>query len=266
MQNTSKKLASFVIGLTCLILLGCRNPSQGMEAEPRVIEKAASVETIKEVRAPLNCPVMLTSSPYFSKRDNRQYLSFYLQDNPDFDDQRGDVCKGDIKNLWSDLTRSEADIEAGYPRLKSIGGFTNQLHNFPKTERELKTFIDQAARAVSLSAKLDKIDRSTLEGGMEHNAEIRRLIVKAMNEYWLSQHGVHIEKILSKYEVKLDRFGGEKYAYCYRPANLCRGYVSLNGLKPEDKSAADSEYELEYLWSVMGGFSFQSEGSDKIKD
>jgi len=234
------------------LLAGCSAPDARV-SEPVNVEAVAETQTVQNtaVKAPLNCPVMITVKSDYSKRDDREYLFFSISYNPDYDIDLGDACRGDVKNLWPDMLRFEAEIESHLPNVKGRFNSASILGNFSKTENELKRFIDQASKRQGLPQLLDNIDRSTLEGGLDYNRKILGLIREQEKNYWQTVHTPALRAIFSKYGTVNLRIGSEKQAYCYHPHDLCRGYLQVRETveRPESQIGNDSDYDLEYLWA-----------------
>ena len=218
-----------------------------------------------EVREPLNCPMMITAVSEFSKWEHETFLRLSLDVNANFDSQKIDVCDGDIKYLWPDISRFEAEIESHAPYVRGWFNTPVIMRNFPKTEHELKRFIDDTSKAEGLPDVLNKIERSNLEGGLEYNNQIVSLIRQQERAYWNNQHSSLLDVILSKYGASRFSVSSEKLAYCYHPHNYCRGY-SLYYQKspdhPQSHIGAVSDYDLEHLWSAFGLFSFELNAPD----
>lgn len=194
--------------------------------------------------------MIITQHP-FSARENTQYLTFSFQENPEFDPLGEDDCEGDLKNLWPDLTRFDAEIEAYMPNIRGISGTERVLKNFPQTERALKLFIDDAATDAKLHDTIGALDRTTLEGGMQINRTILTLITENQKAYFAQEHTPIIESVLSKYDLKMRPYATEKLKYCYHPRKKCRGPgYSRNALK-------NAELKLERLGAGISWYQFE---------
>ncbi len=261
-----RDFVKFAIMASGLFIAGC-SASDAESAKPQSAEAVAKTNAVQDaavqaepVRAPLNCPIMIAAYSHSYDKASADilnlsyepYLSFKFQENPNFNAKKGDECNGDLKNLWPDLTRFDDEIETFMPNIK--GGFNSEiiLHNFPKTEHQLKNFIDQASKRQGLPQILDNIDRSTLEGGLDYNRKILNLIREQEKNYWQTVQTPVLSAILSKYGKIQFRPSSEKHAYCYHPHDLCRGYLRVRGTveRPESQIGNDSEYDLEYLWAA----------------
>ena len=257
-QNLMKSM----LALCACLLAGCSAPDVEV-LEPVNVEAVAETQTqtVEDiaVKAPLNCPAMITAKSDYSKRDDQKYLFFSISHNPDFDIDLGDACRGDVKNLWHDFLRFEAEIESHLPNVKGWFNATIIFKNFPKTESELKHFIDQASKNQGLPHQLDNIDRSTLEGGLEYQNKILGLIIEQERIYWQAVHTPVMDTTLSKYGTVHLKVGSEKHAYCYHPHETCRGYYRYDDRKeerPESHIGVKSEFDLEYLWAGIGSYGF----------
>ena len=257
----------FIFSLSYLGVIGCENPSQMLDAEQDIKtemsqdisvsspEDAATsvlhVKSTTDMSVPLNCPVMIAAHSNFRMRETKQYLSFSLQANPDFNPQTQDVCQGDIKNLWPDLKRFGAQIEAHMPYIDGIQGVDRALKSFPTTEHALKIFIDDAANDAGLHDTLDVFDRSTLEGGMKVDHTIIRFILKNQEAYFAREHTPIIDSVLSNYDLKMQPYQTEKLGYCYHPYEICRSY------NHDAKKAEDTHLKLERLTSGFSWYQFE---------
>lgn len=244
--------------LSSLTALGCRKPSTEVdslkeEAVPKIWDFGPSQvnKIVETAKAPLNCPIMLVAHSNFSARENLRYLSFSLQENPNFDFAAVDVCEGDIKNLWPDLLRFDAQIEAHVPNIYGIHDVDRSLKYFPNTEREFKRFIDDAASDAGLHEALDVMDRASLEGGMDIDHTILRLIRKNEQVYFAREHTPIIEATLSKYDLKMKPYETEKMGYCYHPYDMCR---APNNDEPK---AGQADYKLERLSPGFSWYQFE---------
>jgi len=241
------------------LLAGCSSPVDE-SSKTENVEAVAEIQSVQKaaVQAPLNCPAMIAAKSDYSKRDAQKYLFLLLVANPDFDIQREDVCQGDVKKLWPDILRFEAEIESHLPYVKGRFNSANLLHYFPKTEHEIKSFINQASNNQGLPHLLDNIDRSTLEGGLDYNRKILGVIIEQERAYWQTVQATAIDTVLSKYGTVHMRVGSEKHAYCYHPHELCRGYLRVRETveRPESQIGTDSEFDLEYLWAGIGSYHF----------
>jgi len=238
-----------LVALFGLVVLGCApakdKPPKGIEPSSDSLDTAANQTQIR------NCPVMLT--PMVSlPRDNdaRSWLSFSLKGNPDFNPDKDDACKGDMKNLWADLRQFERELETHAPFVRSIAHIASYVNHFPVTETELKDQINQAAIDEELHEALLKHDRTTLEGGIRIQNEIARFVRQSAENYWMTEHAPIIETILSDHRLKLANFSMEKISYCYPRFDRC-GYV-----RPGQETPPNPAYEFEYR-GAFGGFGFQ---------
>ena len=251
----------------CLFVWGCENPTTELEAVPETrIETKPNIsppvseflktfgqaeQSLDGVGDPLNCPVMLVAHSNFRTRDSKQYLSFTIQENPDYDLQSGDACQGDIKNLWSDLNRFDAQIEAQMLNINGIHDVDRALKYFPVTERAFKLFIDDAAHEAELHDRLEAIDRSTLEGGMEVDHTIIWFIIKNEQDYFAREHTPIIEATLSKYSLKMRPYETEKMGYCYYPYDICRAP------NYDEPKAGQTDFKLERLSPGFSWYQFE---------
>jgi len=244
--------------LSSLTTLGCCEPSAEVDSlKEEVVSKVWDLgpsqanRIVETVKAPFNCPMMLVAHSNFSARENLRYLSFSLQENPNFDSATRDACEGDIKNLWPDLIRFDAQIEAHMPNIYGIQDVDRSLKYFQKTEREFKRFIDDAANDAGLHETLDALDRSTLEGGMEIDQTILRLIRKNEQVYFAREHTPIIESTLSKHGLKMRPYETEKMGYCYYPYNICRAP------NYDEPKAGQTDYKLERLSPGFSWYQFE---------
>ena len=258
----------FVFACFSAILLGCSEPQAEFPLAERELQSVDSqspdVElkslSKKALRPPMNCPIVITAVSDFSEQRGRPYLHLSLDKNANFDNQKIDSCNGDIKNLWPDLSRFEAEIESHAPYVEGWFNTSVIMRHFPKTERELKRFIDDASKAKSLPEKLNNIDRSNLEGGLAYHNQIRSLIRQHELVYWDRFHAPILRAKLSKFGRSRFHVGNEKLAYCYHPHTYCRGYGRLDGknlVAPQSYIGVESEFDLEYLWSAIGSYGFE---------
>ncbi len=242
---------SFIV--LVLALAGCNNaPLPDVENHTRKHVPETEAQMTPDIEAlppPLNCPIMLAASSGISRHNGKHQLNFFLVENSSFQSELGDVCEGDLKKLWPDLKRFDGVLKTHSQSAQHIVGISNNLRFFPETERALKVFIDQAATEVFLHDKLDKIDRSTLEGGMKVDHEILGLMRVKEWDYFKLEHAPVIEAVLSKYDLKMGRYGTEKLTYCYRPYDICRGYVPYRHEK--------NEFKLERVGAPFDWYSFQ---------
>lgn len=196
---------------------------------------------------PLNCPQMLSAQSFHDRWRERQVLRFWIGENPGFDPNKEDVCEGDLKNLWSDLGRFNDAIETHMPHIK---GVSYSLRDFPETDRALRIFIDEAATASSLHEKLDVMDRSTLEGGMDIDHTILRHIFEQQDAYFEREHMPIIRAAMSQPDLVFEYYDSEKLSYCYHPYKICRG------LDYKFYKSDDGTLQLERLGAPRDSISF----------
>ncbi|WP_189586950.1 hypothetical protein [Litorimonas cladophorae] len=196
---------------------------------------------------PLNCPQMLSAQSFHDRWRERQVLRFWIGENTGFDPNKEDVCEGDLKNIWSDLGRFNDAIETHMPHIK---GVSYSLRDFPETDRALRIFIDEAATASSLHQKLDVMDRSTLEGGMNIDHTILRFIFEQQEAYFEQEHMPIIRAAMPGYDLGLKYYDAEKLGYCYHPYEICRGYFGPNFKRTE------SAFKLERLGAPLDSIGF----------
>jgi hypothetical protein len=125
------------------------------------------------------------------------------------------------------------------------------LKYFPVTEREFKRFIDDAANEAGLHKTLDALDRSTLEGGMEVDHTILRLILNNEPAYFARKHTPIIESTLSKYRLKMRPYETENMGYCYYPYDICR---APNYNEPK---SGQTDFKLERLTPGFSWYQFE---------
>ena len=270
----------FVISSFCLsmvIATGCEKLDQTRELDHtrETVSNVHLLETVaapiapkrvhKDLRPPMNCPMMIVAMSTVSDKDGETHLRLGLKDNPDFDLNQKNACEGDIKNLWPDLGRFEDEIESHLPNVRGWFNAHIIMDNFPKTQQELKSFIDDASKVQGLPNKLEVIDRSTLEGGLEYNGKILDLIIQQDRLYWQAVHSPVVNAELSKISKVKFSSGAEKHAFCYHPHHTCRGYPRYhkrNTDLPESRIGVESDYNLEYLWAGIGSVFLDFEAVD----
>jgi hypothetical protein len=196
---------------------------------------------------PLNCPQMLLAQSFHDRWRETQVLRFWIGGNPAFDPNKEDACEGDLKNIWSDLGRFNDAIETHMPHIR---GVSYSLRDFPETDRALRIFIDEAATAASLHEKLDAMDRSTLEGGMDIDHTILRHIFEQQEAYFKQEHMPIIRAAMSQPDLVFEYYDSEKLSYCYHPYKICRG-LDYNFYKSDD-----STFQLERLGAPRDSISF----------
>ncbi len=196
---------------------------------------------------PLNCPQVLTAQSFHDRWRETQVLRFWVGDNPAFDQSEEDACKGDLKKIWSDLGRFQDAVQAHMPQIRSV---SYSLRDFPETDRALRVFIDEAATASSLREKLDAMDRSTLEGGMNVDHTILRFIFEQQEAYFKKEHMPIIRAAMSQPDLVFEYYDSEKLSYCYHPYKICRG------LDYKFYKSDDSTFQLERLGAPRDSISF----------
>jgi hypothetical protein len=196
---------------------------------------------------PLNCPQVLTAQSFHDRWRETQVLRFWVGENPAFDQSEEDACKGDLKKIWSDLGRFQDAVQAHAPNIRSV---SYSLRDFPETDRALKAFIDAAATESSLHEKLDAMDRSTLEGGMDVDHTILRFIFEQQEAYFEQEHMPIIRAAMSQPDLVLEYYDAEKLSYCYHPYKICRG------LDYKFYKSDDGTLQLERLGAPWDSISF----------
>ncbi len=250
-------LSQFLFSLTLILLSAC---SKSQESNLELETKTETPEALPEViRKPLNCPVMLVAYSGSNRFDEQNQLWFTLKQNPNFDANLEDDCKGDLKNIWPDLIRFKTEIKENFPRISQIISITSYLEYFPQTEEDLKAYINIASIDELLYDEVVQIDRSTLEGGMEFDMHVIQFIQTHENNYWMEQHAPIIERVLRDYDLKMDNYDSEKSFYCYHLFDVCRK------TQPNAPQQTSNELSLEYMRPGFDWFSFQKTAVETVQ-
>lgn len=245
-----------ILTLFAIFTIGACAESAEFKVKPDTSILLSKTEIIKN---PLNCPVMLMAYSGANRFEKEDWLSFSFKENPNFDIELQDDCKGDLKNIWPDLVRFEEEIKVHVPRIKSVFQITSYLEYFPQTEKDIRAYINKASIDALLYDELAQIDRSTLEGGMEFDLRVLQFIQANENEYWMREHAPVIERILFEYDLKMKNYDSEKSFYCYHLFDVCRK------THPNAPEVTREELGLEYMRPGFDWFSFQSSVDETIQ-
>lgn len=203
-----------------------------------------------EQSSSLNCRAFISPLSTKNKPNQQASLIFVLKKNPDFKTDLVDDCKGDLKNIWRDLSRFENEIESHSSNISHISSTASKLNLFPETLSDLQTYMKNAAIRTGLDEKLNRIDRSTLEGGMKFNNEVVNFIRENEREYWMTEHAPIIENALSQYNLSMKTYSTEKEFYCHHSYDSCN-------IEPRNKDSTNEKLEFEYFGSGFAWFLFQ---------
>ena len=249
-----KHLGIFIYITWIVTLSACQNNEPSLEA----LETPAGQPLETSLPETLNCPIIIEPYESKNKRDgDKVWLSFQLKENSKYDSTLGDACEGDMKNLWQDLKRFEHQIEKRRPNIKYIHGLLGyNLDYFPVTKTEIKSYFDKAADTVGLKEKLNKHDRSTLEGGMEIQRASRDFFMKTLQAYIDQEHKQIVEKTLINQDIKMSNFMAEKLRFCYKSFNRCE-YIGA------DTTKTDDEIDFEFIGVGFGWWAFERDKEDK---
>ena len=237
-----------------IVLAACQNNEPSFQAPKTTTTQP--VET--SLPEPLNCPIIIEAYESKNKRDgDKVWLSFQLKENSKFNSALGDACEGDMKNLWQDLKRFDHQIEKYRHNMQYIHGlFGYNLNYFPVTKAEIKSYFDEAADTVHLKEKLNKHDRSTLEGGMKIQRASRDFFMKTLQAYLDQEHKPIVEKTLINHDVTMSDFMAEKLKFCYKSFNRCE-YIAT------DTTKVDDEIDFEFIGVWLGWWTFEQDKQDK---
>lgn len=201
---------------------------------------------------PINCPLMFSAQSHNRDSDEEKYLILQLVENPTFNPDKGDACEGNMKNIWTDLTRLEKEIESHSGNIKHFHSISFNIAFFPETSREIQTYFDKSPEKKKLFGELDKLKGRNLFNNEEFDRRIRYLIIDVEEKYWMEIHAPIIEKVLYKYDLKIDGYDSEKHFYCAPRYDLCN---SDGGYKGWFK---DESLNFQYSGPAFDWLSFKS--------
>lgn len=172
-----------------------------------------------------NCRAMLTlHEPEL--RSGEYIIWVYIKENPDFNATLGDACEGDLRNLWPDLKRYDAELKTEKPYKLRFHNVAVNLDLFPKTHLEIAEYIDDAAKQNADWIRPKSYNRAKLEDALALRKIYLNLIRTETHNYFATQHAPILNDILAEYHLGMGQYNaGEKFGFCNVPLNNCNHFL-----------------------------------------
>ena len=218
----------FIFGLsvsTIFLLTAC-TPENKEEAKGHLPPASQVEKPLPKFR---NCRAILTAREVADYDTGVISIAFNIAENPNYDPGLGDVCKGDLANIWQDVEQYDELIEKHDQRVSHISFITPKLEYFPETYRELVLFIDDAAKADRDSIDTEQYNRMVLEDVLTLRRVYIQLILDETPNYFADTHAPIINKHLKAHNLQMGKYGaGEKVSFCIIAWDNCVAYLPPN--------------------------------------